>query len=37
MPVRAGLPCPDPCRMAVDSYRLGRTIRWDPKKEEASA
>lgn len=22
------------CRMAVDSYRLGRTIRWDPAKEE---
>ncbi len=22
------------CRMAVDSYRLGRTLRWDPKKEE---
>jgi predicted dehydrogenase len=22
------------CRMAVDSYRLGRTVRWDPKKEE---
>src|SRR5262249_50078153 len=21
-------------RMAVDSYRLGRTLRWDPKKEE---
>lgn len=22
------------CRMAVDSYRRGRTIRWDPKREE---
>jgi predicted dehydrogenase len=22
------------CRMAVDSYRLGRTLRWDPAKEE---
>ena len=22
------------CRMAVDSYRLGRTLRWDPVKEE---
>jgi predicted dehydrogenase len=22
------------CRMAVDSYRQGRTLRWDPKKEE---
>lgn len=22
------------CRMAVDSYRLGRTVRWDSKKEE---
>jgi predicted dehydrogenase len=22
------------CRMAVDSYRQGRTMRWDPKKEE---
>jgi hypothetical protein len=24
------------CRMAVDSYRLGRTLRWDPVKEEVS-
>jgi predicted dehydrogenase len=23
------------CRMAVDSYRLGRTVKWDPAKEEA--
>jgi predicted dehydrogenase len=22
------------CRMAVDSYRQGRTVRWDPVKEE---
>ncbi len=22
------------CRMAVESYRLGRTVRWDPVKEE---
>src|SRR5205085_7432588 len=22
------------CRMAVESYRQGRTIRWDPKKED---
>ena len=22
------------CRMAVDSYRFGRTLRWEPKKEE---
>ena len=22
------------CRMTVDSYRLGRTLRWDPVKEE---
>jgi predicted dehydrogenase len=22
------------CRMAVDSYRLGRTVRWDAEKEE---
>ncbi len=22
------------CRMAVDSYRKGRTLRWDPAKEE---
>lgn len=22
------------CRMAVDSYRTGRTLRWDPQKEE---
>ena len=22
------------CRMAVDSYRQGRTLRWDPSKEE---
>jgi len=24
------------CRMAVDSYRLGRTLHWDPGKEEAA-
>jgi predicted dehydrogenase len=24
------------CRMAVDSYRLGRTMKWDPKAEEIS-
>ena len=24
------------CRMAVDSYRTGRTLRWDPIKEEVS-
>jgi predicted dehydrogenase len=22
------------CRMAVESYRMGRTVRWDPVKEE---
>jgi hypothetical protein len=22
------------CRMAVDSYRQGKTLRWDPVKEE---
>jgi len=22
------------CRMAVESYRLGRTVRWDAAKEE---
>jgi hypothetical protein len=22
------------CRMAVDSYRQGRTVRWDAEKEE---
>ena len=22
------------CRMAVESYRQGRTVRWDPAKEE---
>ena len=22
------------CRMSVESYRLGRTVRWDPSKEE---
>jgi hypothetical protein len=22
------------CRMAVESYRQGRTLRWDPVKEE---
>ena len=22
------------CRMAVDSYRQGRTVRWDPNTEE---
>ena len=22
------------CRMAVDSYRFGRTMRWDAKKED---
>src|SRR5713226_5176813 len=25
------------CRMAVDSYRQGHTLRWDPKKEEISS
>jgi predicted dehydrogenase len=25
------------CRMAVDSYRQGRRLRWDPKKEEISS
>lgn len=24
------------CRMAVDSYRTGRTVKWDPVKEEAA-
>ncbi len=24
------------CRMAVDSYRTGRTIKWDPTREEIS-
>jgi hypothetical protein len=22
------------CRMAVESYRLGRTVRWDAAREE---
>jgi hypothetical protein len=22
------------CRMAVDSYRKGRAVKWDPAKEE---
>jgi hypothetical protein len=22
------------CRMAVESYRQGRTMRWDPAREE---
>jgi hypothetical protein len=22
------------CRMAVDSYRQGRTMKWDPAREE---
>jgi hypothetical protein len=22
------------CRMAVDSYRTGRTLRWDSEREE---
>ena len=22
------------CRMAVESYRQGRTVRWDPRTEE---
>ena len=22
------------CRMAIESYRLGRTVRWDAKREE---
>jgi len=22
------------CRMAVDSYRLGKTLKWDAEKEE---
>ncbi len=25
------------CRMAVDSYRLGKTLRWDPVKEEVQS
>jgi hypothetical protein len=25
------------CRMAVDSYRQGRTLRWDPAKEEIAS
>jgi hypothetical protein len=24
------------CRMTVESYRQGRTMRWDPKKEDFS-
>jgi hypothetical protein len=24
------------CRMGVDSYRQGRTLHWDPKKEEVT-
>jgi len=25
------------CRMAVDSYRFGRVLRWDPVNEEILA
>jgi predicted dehydrogenase len=36
-PLELGFRVSIACRMAVDSYRLGRTLRWDAKKEEASA
>jgi predicted dehydrogenase len=33
-PVDVGFRTAIACRMAVESYRQGRTIRWDPVKEE---
>jgi predicted dehydrogenase len=33
-PVDVGFRVSIACRMAVDSYRLQRTLRWDPVKEE---
>jgi predicted dehydrogenase len=33
-PFEVGFRASIACRMAVDSYRLGRTLRWDPAKEE---
>ena len=35
-PLELGFRVAIACRMAVDSYRLGRTLRWDPAKEEVS-
>jgi predicted dehydrogenase len=33
-PVDVGFRVAIACRMAVDSYRLGKTLHWDPVKEE---
>jgi len=33
-PVDVGFRVSIACRMAVDSYRQGRTLHWDPVKEE---
>jgi hypothetical protein len=33
-PVELGYRISIACRMAVESYRQGRTMRWDPVKEE---
>ena len=33
-PVELGYRISIACRMAVESYRQGRTLRWDPVKEE---
>jgi hypothetical protein len=33
-PVELGFRVAIPCRMAVESYRQGRIMRWDPVKEE---
>lgn len=36
-PVEIGYRVSIACRMAVESYRLGRTVRWDPVQEEIQA
>jgi predicted dehydrogenase len=33
-PLEAGFRVSIACRMAVESYRQGRTVRWDPVREE---
>jgi predicted dehydrogenase len=35
-PVELGFRVAIACRMAVDSYRQGRTLRWDPKQEQVA-
>jgi hypothetical protein len=33
-PLELGFRSAVTCRMAVESYRQGRTVRWDAQKEE---